>query len=78
MNFFETKLVKNAILTVPTKPAAKLSKPTIIDNSDRFASLLATNAKNKFVISTLIPPTKRELNKDIFFIKNPPYKKTNN
>ena len=29
VNFFETKLVKNAILIVPTKPAAKLSKPTI-------------------------------------------------
>ena len=60
---------------VPTKPAAKLSKPTMIDNNDRFASELATNAKNKFVISTLMPPTKRALNKDIFFIKCPPMKK---
>ena len=60
---------------VPTNPAAKLSKPTMIDNNDRFASELATNAKNKFVISTLMPPTKRALNKDTFFIKSPPMKK---
>ena len=75
MNFLETKLVKNAILTVPTNPAAKLSKPTMIDNNDRFASELATNAKNRFVIRTLMPPTKRALNKDIFLINSPPTKK---
>ena len=63
------------MFTVPTKPAAKLSKPTINDNSERFAFELATNAKNKFVRRTLIPPIKRALNKESFFIKRPPTKK---
>ena len=35
--FFETKLVKKAIFTVPTRPAAKLSKPTIRDRREIFA-----------------------------------------
>jgi PAT family beta-lactamase induction signal transducer AmpG len=42
VNFFETKLVKNAILIVPTKPAAKLSKPTIKDKSEMLGVELAT------------------------------------
>ena len=49
VNFLETKLVRNAMLIVPTNPAAKLSNPTINDSSERFGSELATNAKNKFV-----------------------------
>ena len=63
------------MFTVPTKPAAKLSKPTINDNSERFAFELATNAKNKFVRRTLMPPIKRALNKESFLIKRPPTKK---
>ena len=37
VNFFETKLVKNAIFIVPTKPAAKLSKPTMSDKREILA-----------------------------------------
>ena len=37
VNFFETKLVKKAMFTVPTRPAAKLSKPTIKDRREMFA-----------------------------------------
>ena len=32
VNFLETRLVRKAMLTVPTKPAARLSIPTIIDS----------------------------------------------
>jgi len=74
VNFFDTKLVRKAILIVPTSPAAKLSNPTIKDNSDIFDSVLATNAKNKFVISTLRPPNHNALNKAILLINSPPTK----
>ena len=39
--FFETKLVKKVILTVPTTPAAILSKATIMDNEIKLFSDIA-------------------------------------
>jgi hypothetical protein len=57
--FFETKLVRKAILIVPTRPAAKLSRPTIKDNKEISAWRFATMAKNKFVTRTLAPPIRR-------------------
>ena len=41
VNCFETKLVKNAILTVPTMPAEKLSVNTIIERRFKFGSEIA-------------------------------------
>ena len=73
--FFETKLVKKAILIVPTSPAAKLSRPTINDKSERFASRLATNAKNRLVTRTAAPPARSAVVSRRFLIKYPPTKK---
>ena len=52
VNCFETKLVKNAILTVPTIPAEKLSVNTIIERRIKFGSEIATIEKRTFDIIT--------------------------
>ena len=59
--FLETRLVRKAMLIVPTSPAAKLSSPTINDKSEISASRVATNAKNKFVTRTPTPPISNEV-----------------
>ena len=52
VNCFETKLVKNAMLTVPTMPAEKLSVNTIIERRFKFGSEIATIEKG-YLISSL-------------------------
>ena len=61
MNCFETKLVKNAMLTVPTMPAEKLSVNTIIERRFKFGSEIATIEKRTFDIITANAPKSRDL-----------------
>jgi len=61
VNCFETKLVKNAILTVPTMPAEKLSVNTIIERRFKFGSEIATIEKRTFDIITANAPKSSDL-----------------
>ena len=70
---FETKLVKNAIFTVPI-PTAKLSNETIKVNKIKLFSEIETREKNRLVMNTKKAPTINELNTPNFFINMPPRK----
>ena len=61
VNCFETRLVKNAIFTVPTTPAEKLSVKTIIDKRFKFGSRIATTAKRVLDNITANAPKSRDL-----------------
>lgn len=74
----ETKLVKKVILTVPTMPAAILSRATTRDNNARDFSDIAIYAKNKLVIITKKAPIIREFLTPADLINLPPTKKTKN
>ena len=61
VNCFETKLVKKAILIVPTIPAEKLSVKTITERRFKFGSDIATIEKKTFDIITANAPKSSDL-----------------
>ena len=70
----DTRLVKKVIFTVPTIPAAILSRATTIESNERDLSEIAIYAKNKLVTITRKAPRIKDLLTPNNLINLPPIK----